>query len=40
MHVVVPEQPAAHLDPEGSARAVARTCADQIRDLLAARVAA
>jgi acetyl-CoA carboxylase alpha subunit len=40
VHVVVPEQPAAHLDPEGFARAVARTCADQIRELLAARVAA
>jgi acetyl-CoA carboxylase carboxyl transferase subunit beta len=40
VHVVVPEQPAAHLDPEGFARAVARSCADQIRELLAARVAA
>ncbi|MDQ1677994.1 MAG: acyl-CoA carboxylase subunit beta, partial [Actinomycetota bacterium] len=36
VHVVVPERPAAHEDPEGFARAVARTCADQIRELVAA----
>ena len=37
VHVVVPEQPAAHLDPAGFARAIARACADQVRELLAER---
>jgi acetyl-CoA carboxylase carboxyl transferase subunit beta len=40
VHMVVPERPAAHLDPEGFARAVARACADQVRELVAARAAA
>jgi acetyl-CoA carboxylase beta subunit/acetyl-CoA carboxylase alpha subunit len=35
VHVVVPERPAAHLDPQGFARAVARACADQVRELVA-----
>jgi acetyl-CoA carboxylase beta subunit/acetyl-CoA carboxylase alpha subunit len=38
VHVVVPERPAAHVDPQGFARAVARTCADQVRELLAGGV--
>jgi acetyl-CoA carboxylase carboxyl transferase subunit beta len=37
VHVVVPERPTAHLDPETFAREIARTCADQIRELLAER---
>ncbi|MBA2444784.1 MAG: acetyl-CoA carboxyl transferase [Nocardioidaceae bacterium] len=32
VHVVVPEQPAAHLDPRGFARAIVATCVEQIRD--------
>jgi acetyl-CoA carboxylase beta subunit/acetyl-CoA carboxylase alpha subunit len=35
VHVIVPERPAAHLDPEGFARAVGLACADQVRELLA-----
>ena len=34
VHVVVPELPAAHLDPAGFARAIAWACADQVRQLL------
>jgi hypothetical protein len=40
VHVVVAERPAAHLDPQTFARAIARTCADQVRELVAERATA